>query len=135
MAWEDAFRRYLVNLDQNKPVILCGDLNVAHQEVDLKNPATNHGSAGFSDQERAAFTRLLESGFTDSFRFLYPDTKDAYTWWSYMFKARERNIGWRIDYFVVSNRLQNTIKAAQIHQDVMGSDHCPVALELDLTNP
>ena len=135
MAWEDAFRRYLVNLDQNKPVILCGDLNVAHQEIDLKNPATNHGSAGFSVQERAAFTRLLESGFTDSFRFLYPDTKDAYTWWSYMFKARERNIGWRIDYFVVSNRLQNTIKAAQIHQDVMGSDHCPVALELDLTNP
>ncbi len=132
MAWEDAFRQYLSNLDKTKPVILCGDLNVAHQEIDLKNPATNHGSAGFSDQERSAFTRLLESGFTDSYRFLYPDEKDAYTWWSYMFKARERNIGWRIDYFVVSNRLRDAIKKAAIHPDVMGSDHCPVELELDI---
>lgn len=131
MAWEDAFLVYLKALDQKKPVILCGDLNVAHQEIDLKNPASNRGNAGFSDQERAAFSRLLENGFTDSFRYLHPDEKECYTWWSYMFKARERNAGWRIDYFVVSDRLKQSIDCALIHADVMGSDHCPV--ELDLT--
>jgi len=119
-------------LDEKKPVILCGDLNVAHQEIDLKNPASNRGSAGFSDEERAAFTKLLEAGFTDSFRYLYPTRTEAYTWWSYMFKSRERNTGWRIDYFVVSNRLLNAIKDAKIHSDILGSDHCPVELELAL---
>ena len=132
MKWEDAFCKYLSELDSKKPVILCGDLNVAHQEIDLKNPASNHGSAGFSDQERQAFTNLLEAGFTDSFRYLYPDVTEAYTWWSYMFKARERNTGWRIDYFVVSNRLQSAIEDAIIHKDIMGSDHCPVELKIDL---
>ena len=130
MAWEDAFREYLVALDEKKPVILCGDLNVAHQEIDLKNPASNRGNAGFSDQERGAFTRLLESGFTDTFRHLHPTVTGAYSWWSYMFKAREKNVGWRIDYFVVSNRLQDQIQGASIHPEVMGSDHCPVELEL-----
>jgi exodeoxyribonuclease-3 len=130
MVWEDAFRGYLKNLDDKKPVILCGDLNVAHKEIDLKNPASNRGSAGFSDEERDAFTKLLEAGFTDSFRYLYPDQKDAYTWWSYMFKSRERNTGWRIDYFVVSDRLQDSIEDSVIHADVMGSDHCPVELRL-----
>ncbi len=130
MRWEDAFLAYLVALDSKKPVILCGDLNVAHQEIDLKNPASNRGSAGFSDEERGAFTRLLEAGFTDSFRYLYPDTRDAYTWWSYMFKARERNTGWRIDYFVVSDRLRSKIADAVIHPDILGSDHCPVELDL-----
>ena len=130
MVWEDAFRAYLVKLDSQKPVILCGDLNVAHQEIDLKNPATNHGNAGFSDQERTAFTKLLEAGFTDSFRYLYPDKAEAYTWWSYMFKSRERNTGWRIDYFVVSNRLQDSIEDSVIYADIMGSDHCPVELRL-----
>ena len=130
MCWEDAFRAYMSELDSKKPVILCGDLNVAHNEIDLKNPASNHGSAGFSDQERAAFTRLLEAGFTDSFRYLYPDKELAYTWWSYMFKSRERNTGWRIDYFVVSNRLQQSIVDSVIHADVLGSDHCPVELIL-----
>ena len=130
MCWEDAFRAYMSELDSKKPVILCGDLNVAHNEIDLKNPASNHGSAGFSDQERAAFTKLLEAGFTDSFRYLYPDKELAYTWWSYMFKSRERNTGWRIDYFVVSNRLQQSIADSVIHADVMGSDHCPVELLL-----
>ena len=130
MVWEDAFRDYLVKLDSQKPVILCGDLNVAHQEIDLKNPASNRGNAGFSDQERNAFTKLLEAGFTDSFRHLYPDVAEAYTWWSYMFKSRERNTGWRIDYFVVSNRLQNEICDAVIHKDILGSDHCPVELLL-----
>ena len=130
LRWEDAFRLYLKGLDEKKPVILCGDLNVAHKEIDLKNPASNRGSAGFSDEERAAFTKLLEAGFTDSFRYLYPDRKDAYTWWSYMFKSRERNTGWRIDYFVVSNRLQPKIRDALIHADIMGSDHCPVELDI-----
>ncbi len=130
MKWEDAFRDYLMGLDAKKPVILCGDLNVAHQEIDLKNPASNRGSAGFSDEERRAFTKLLEAGFTDSFRYLYPDKAESYTWWSYMFKARERNTGWRIDYFVVSDRLQSSIEDAVIHADVMGSDHCPVELRL-----
>ena len=130
MVWEDAFRGYLKSLDDKKPVILCGDLNVAHKEIDLKNPASNRGSAGFSDEERDAFTKLLEAGFTDSFRYLYPDQKDAYTWWSYMFKSRERNTGWRIDYFVVSDRLRDSIEDSVIHADVMGSDHCPVELRL-----
>ena len=130
MCWEDAFRAYMSELDSKKPVVLCGDLNVAHNEIDLKNPASNHGSAGFSDQERAAFTKLLEAGFTDSFRYLYPDKELAYTWWSYMFKSRERNTGWRIDYFVVSNRLEQSIADSVIHADVMGSDHCPVELLL-----
>ena len=131
MRWEEAFRDYLAGLDAKKPVILCGDLNVAHQEIDLKNPASNRGSAGFSDEERGAFTKLLKAGFTDSFRYLYPDKAEAYTWWSYMFKARERNTGWRIDYFVVSDRLQSAIQDAVIHSSVMGSDHCPVELDLE----
>ena len=130
MAWEAAFRDYLMALDGKKPVILCGDLNVAHQEIDLKNPASNRGNAGFSDQERGAFSRLLDSGFTDSFRHLHPTVTGAYSWWSYMFKAREKNVGWRIDYFVVSSRLAAKIQSAAIHPEVMGSDHCPVSLEL-----
>lgn len=130
MKWEDAFRAYMQELDRKKPVILCGDLNVAHNEIDLKNPSSNHESAGFSDQERSAFTKLLESGFTDTFRHLYPDKEFAYTWWSYMFKSRERNTGWRIDYFVVSDRLQPSIADSVIHSDIMGSDHCPVELRL-----
>ena len=130
MQWEEAFRGYLQGLDTNKPVILCGDLNVAHNEIDLKNPSANRGNAGFSDQERAAFSKLLESGFTDSFRYLYPEVTGAYTWWSYMFNARKNNAGWRIDYFVVSDRLKEKIRTAAIHADVLGSDHCPVELEL-----
>ena len=130
LKWEEAFRQYLVRLDQKKPVILCGDLNVAHKEIDLKNPSSNRGSAGFSDEERAAFTALLEAGFTDSFRHLHPDATGCYTWWSYMFKARQNNAGWRIDYFVVSDRLAERIAAAPIYSDIPGSDHCPVGLEL-----
>ena len=132
MQWEEAFRAYLIKLDQVKPVILCGDLNVAHNEIDLKNPSSNRGSAGFSDQERACFSALLDAGFTDSFRFLHPDTAGAYTWWSYMFNARKNNAGWRIDYFVVSSRLQSSIRATPIYADIMGSDHCPVGLEIDI---
>ncbi len=132
MQWEDAFRQYMMALDQKKPVILCGDLNVAHNEIDLKNPSSNRGNAGFSDQEREAFGKLLESGFVDTFRSLNPDVTGAYTWWSYMFNARANNAGWRIDYFLVSKRLENAIVAAPIHSDVMGSDHCPVELELDI---
>ena len=128
LQWEDAFRNYLSALDQVKPVIVCGDLNVAHKEIDLKNPASNRGSAGFSDEERDAFSRLLEAGFTDSFRYLYPELTGAYSWWSYRFNARKNNAGWRIDYFLVSNRLADKISAAAIHADVMGSDHCPVEL-------
>ena len=130
LKWEDAFRRYLSRLDEIKPVIVCGDLNVAHREIDLKNPAANRGSAGFSDEERSAFTSLLSAGFTDSFRHLYPDTTGAYSWWSYRFNARKNNAGWRIDYFLVSNRLADRISAAAIHPDIMGSDHCPVSLDL-----
>jgi len=130
MRWEDAFLAYLTELDSKKGVILCGDLNVAHQEIDLKNPSANRGNAGFSDQERTAFSRLLEAGFTDSFRHLYPDATGAYTWWSYMFNARKNNAGWRIDYFVVSDRLKDSIRSASIHADIQGSDHCPVELEL-----
>ena len=132
MEWEDAFLAYLKGLDERKPVILCGDLNVAHQPIDLKNPGSNRRNAGFTDEERGAFTRLLESGFVDTFRYLYPDKAGAYSWWSYMFNARANNAGWRIDYFVVSSRLAEKIKEATIHPDVMGSDHCPVGLELDL---
>ena len=132
LKWEEAFRQYLVQLDAKKPVILCGDLNVAHKEIDLKNPASNRGSAGFSDEERAAFTALLDAGFTDSFRKLNPDATGCYTWWSYMFKARQNNAGWRIDYFVVSNRLAERIAAAPIYSDILGSDHCPVGLELNI---
>ena len=132
LVWDEAFRNYLVALDQQKPVIVCGDLNVAHQEIDLKNPKSNRGSAGFSDEERESFTKLLDAGFTDSFRYLNPEATGAYTWWSYMFKAREKNAGWRIDYFLVSNRLADKIKAAPIYSDILGSDHCPVGLELDI---
>ena len=133
MKWEDAFRSYLMELDSRRSVILCGDLNVAHQEIDLKNPSSNRGNAGFSDQERDAFGKLLRSGFTDSFRYLHPDTVGAYTWWSYMFHARQNNAGWRIDYFLVSDRLKDAIGNASIHADVMGSDHCPVELELSIS--
>ncbi len=131
MVWEDALRGYICSLDEKKPVIYCGDLNVAHEEIDLKNPKTNHKSAGFSDEERGKFTTLLQSGFSDSFRRLYPD-RVAYTWWSYMMKAREKNIGWRIDYFVVSDRLFPLVKDSLIYADIQGSDHCPVGLEIDL---
>ena len=132
MVWEKAFLFYLKGLDEKKPVILCGDLNVAHMPIDLKNPSSNRHNAGFTDEERSCFTRLLENGFTDSFRYLYPDKTGAYSWWSYMFNSRAKNAGWRIDYFVVSDRLQAKIKEAAIHADVMGSDHCPVELELDI---
>lgn len=131
MAWEDAFRAYLVDLDQMKPVVVCGDLNVAHQEIDLKNPKTNRGSAGFSDEERAKFTELLESGFVDTYRFFNPEQEGAYTWWSYRFKAREKNAGWRIDYFLISKRLIERIQNATIYHEIMGSDHCPVGIELE----
>ena len=128
MKWEDDFKSYLKNLAAKKPVILCGDLNVAHKEIDLKNPSTNRKNAGFTDEEREKMTVLLESGFIDTFRYFYPDKEDAYTWWSYMRQAREKNVGWRIDYFIVSEILLNRIKSASIHSDVMGSDHCPVEL-------
>ena len=130
MAWEKAFAEYLCKLDALKPVIICGDLNAAHQEIDLKNPKANRGSAGFSDEERACFSSLLNRGFVDSFRHLYPDVKGVYSWWSYMYKARQNNAGWRIDYFVVSERLKSQIAEAAIRTEVMGSDHCPVSLEL-----
>ncbi len=130
MGWEDAFREYLRTLDRTKPVIACGDMNVAHEEIDLKNPKSNVGNPGFSNEERAKFTELLSAGFTDSFRWLYPDQKDAYSWWSYRTAARSRNAGWRIDYFVVSDCLRENIKDAYILSSVMGSDHCPVGLDL-----
>lgn len=130
MLWEDAFLAYVRGLDEKKPVILCGDLNVAHTEIDLKNPATNRGNAGFSDQERACFTRLLENGFTDTFRYLNPTQTGAYTWWSYMFNARKNNAGWRIDYFLVSDRIKESVSAVPIYAEVLGSDHCPVGLEI-----
>lgn len=129
MEWEDAFLAYLDTL--NKPVILCGDLNVAHNEIDLKNPSSNHHNAGFSDQERNKMTELLSHGYIDTFRYLYPDKKDAYTWWSYMFKSRERNAGWRIDYFIVSDSLKERIKESLIYSDILGSDHCPIGLEME----
>lgn len=130
MRWERDFQAYLRGLDAHSPVVVCGDMNVAHREIDLKNPGPNRGNAGFSDEERAAFSSLLEAGFTDSFRCLYPDKSGAYSWWSYRFHARENNAGWRIDYFLVSDRIAGAIEAADIHADVMGSDHCPVSLEL-----
>lgn len=131
MRWEDDLRAYLVQMDKSKPVILCGDLNVAHQEIDLKNPKSNHMNAGFTDQERGKFTELLKSGFVDSFRFFYPDAVGEYSWWSYIGGARSRNAGWRIDYFVVSEKIQEKMLGARIHQQIMGSDHCPVELTLD----
>lgn len=132
MEWERDFREYLMGLDAHKPVILCGDLNVAHQEIDLKNPKANQKSAGFSMEEREQFTKLLEAGFIDTYRYFYPEQEGAYSWWSYRFKAREKNAGWRIDYFVVSKSIQDALINAQIYHEVMGSDHCPVGLEINL---
>lgn len=132
MKWEDEFRKYLINLDKIKPVILCGDLNVAHNEIDLKNPSTNRHNAGFTDEERNQMTNLLNSGFVDSFRFLYPNKKECYSWWSYMFHAREKNAGWRIDYFIVSEKLKDKIEDSKIHSEVLGSDHCPVELDIKM---
>ncbi|MDY4221045.1 MAG: exodeoxyribonuclease III [Candidatus Faecousia sp.] len=132
LKWDRAFRDHLASLDEKKPVIICGDLNVAHKEIDLKNPAANRGNAGFSDQERQSFQETLDLGFTDSFRHLYPDATGAYSWWSYMFHAREKNAGWRIDYFLVSNRVSAQIKEAAIHSEIFGSDHCPVELIMDI---
>lgn len=131
MQWEDDFREYLKTLDTKKPVVLCGDLNVAHNEIDLKNPKTNRKNAGFSDEERAKMTELLGSGFTDTFRYFYPDAEGIYSWWSYRFKAREKNAGWRIDYFITSKRINDKLKKAAIHTDVLGSDHCPVEVDIE----
>lgn len=130
MKWETDFLKYLQALDQKKPVILCGDLNVAHEEIDLKNPKSNHKNAGFSDEERGKMTALLKSGYLDSFRYFYPDQRDIYSWWSYRFKAREKNAGWRIDYFITSERLKDRLAGAAIHTDIFGSDHCPVELQI-----
>ena len=131
MVWENAFRAYVQELDLKKPVVICGDMNVAHEEIDIKNPKSNRKNAGFTDEERNCMTKLLAAGFSDTFRALYPDKIDAYTWWSYMANARERNIGWRIDYFIVSNRIMPQISAAEIHPDIIGSDHCPVSVVLE----
>ena len=133
MKWEDDFRAYLLKLNEKKPVILCGDLNVAHKEIDLKNPKTNRKNAGFTDEEREKMTLLLNSGFTDTFRYFYPDQEQIYSWWSYRFKAREKNAGWRIDYFITSDSLKERLKDAKIHTDIFGSDHCPVELDIDLS--
>lgn len=130
MIWEDEMRKYLSKLNKTKPVIYCGDFNVAHEEIDLKNPKTNHKSAGFTDEERNKMTKLLESGFTDSFRYLYPNKENAYTWWSYMFHAREKNVGWRIDYFIVSKSIEEKIEESIIYNEILGSDHCPIGLKL-----
>ena len=130
--WEDEIRKYLLNLNKTKPVIMCGDLNVAHKEIDLKNPKTNRGNAGFTDEERQKMTELLESGFIDTYRYLYPEKEEAYSWWSYMGRAREKNVGWRIDYFIVSKDIKNKIKQASIYPEIMGSDHCPVGLEIKI---
>ena len=132
MVWEDAFKDYLVELDKKKPVIVCGDLNVAHKEIDLKNPKTNLRNAGFTEEERGKFTELLNAGFTDTFRYFYPDITGVYSWWSYRFKAREKNAGWRIDYFVTSNSLQDKLEDAKIHTEILGSDHCPVELKINI---
>ena len=129
MKWDDDFRAYLKKLEEKKPVIVCGDLNVAHKEIDLKNPKTNRKNAGFTDEERAKFTTLLESGFTDTFRYFYPEQEGIYSWWSYRFKAREKNAGWRIDYFLTSDSLKDKLRGAQIHTDILGSDHCPVEID------
>ena len=132
MTWEDDFRAYLKSLDERKPVVVCGDLNVAHKEIDLKNPKRNRRNAGFTDEEREKFSLLLEAGFTDTFRYFYPDKEEIYSWWSYRFKAREKNAGWRIDYFLASNRLQPQLRSAAIHTEIFGSDHCPVEVNIDL---
>lgn len=132
MEWEDEFRKYLLMLNEKKPVIVCGDMNVAHKEIDLKNPKTNRKNAGFTDEEREKFTELLDSGFVDTYRYLYPETEGVYSWWSYRFSARAKNAGWRIDYFLVSESIKDRIQEARIHTDIMGSDHCPVELEIDL---
>lgn len=132
MIWEDEIKKYLQNLDKIKPVIYCGDLNVAHKEIDLKNPKTNRRNAGFTDEERNKMTNLLDAGFTDTFRYLYPEKENCYSWWSYMGKAREKNVGWRIDYFIVSNRVQGKIKDSIIHPEILGSDHCPVELQIEI---
>ena len=132
MKWEDDFRAYLTGLDKKKPVIVCGDMNVAHKEIDLKNPKTNHNNAGFTDKEREKLTLLLEAGFTDTWRHFYPDMEGVYSWWSYRFQSRQRNTGWRIDYFLTSNSLKNRLKDAKIHTDILGSDHCPVELDIDI---
>lgn len=132
MKWEDAFRAYLISLEQDKPVIICGDLNVAHQEIDLKNPKANRKNAGFTDEERGKFSELMEHGFIDTFRHFYPDAAGIYSWWSYRFHAREKNAGWRIDYFLVSQALKGQLADARIHTDIMGSDHCPVELDIEL---
>ena len=132
MKWEDDFRAYMQKLDEKKPVIFCGDLNVAHKEIDLKNPKTNHHNAGFTDEERGKMTALQAAGFTDTFRYFYPNMENIYSWWSYRFRAREKNSGWRIDYFMTSNRLDEKLKDAKIHTEVFGSDHCPVELDIDL---
>lgn len=132
MKWDDDFRAYLKKLEEKKPIIVCGDLNVAHKEIDLKNPKTNRKNAGFTDEERAKFTTLLESGFTDTFRYFYPEQEGIYSWWSYRFKAREKNAGWRIDYFLTSDSLKDKLRGAQIHTDILGSDHCPVELTIEL---
>ena len=131
MIWEDEMRKYLLELNKTKPVIMCGDLNVAHKEIDLKNPQSNHHNAGFTDEEREKMTQLLKSGFTDSFRYLYPNKEKIYSWWSYMFHARENNAGWRIDYFITSKSIEKKIKEAKIHTEIYGSDHCPVELEIE----
>ena len=132
MVWEDEFRKFLLELDKKKPVIICGDLNVAHKEIDLKNPKTNRKNAGFSDEERAKMTTLLDSGFIDSFRYFYPDRAEIYSWWSYRFSARAKNAGWRIDYFLVSDRIKTNMKDAEIHTEILGSDHCPVILNINI---
>ncbi|MGG7212249.1 exodeoxyribonuclease III [Clostridium nigeriense] len=132
MVWEDAFREYLLELDKIKPVVVCGDLNVAHKEIDLKNPKTNLRNAGFTEEERGKFTELLNSGFIDTFRYFYPDVTGAYSWWSYRFKAREKNAGWRIDYFLVSNSLKDKLEDAKIHTEILGSDHCPVEVTINI---
>lgn len=132
MEWEDAFRNYITELKNKKPVIFCGDLNVAHKEIDIKNPASNHHNAGFTDEERGKFTELLAAGFTDTFRYFYPDTADIYSWWSYRFSARSRNAGWRIDYFVSSSGIDPLLRDAKIHTDITGSDHCPVELDIEI---
>ncbi|WP_442593894.1 exodeoxyribonuclease III [Neobacillus sp. D3-1R] len=132
IRWEDQLRKYLLNLETNKPVILCGDLNVAHAEIDLRNPKSNKGNSGFTDEERGKMDELLQSGFIDSYRYLYPEQEGAYTWWSYMNKVRERNIGWRIDYFILSQKLADIVTDSQIHSDILGSDHCPIVLDINL---
>jgi exodeoxyribonuclease-3 len=132
LQWEEEIRNHLVELNKRKPVILCGDLNVAHQEIDLRNPKSNRGNSGFTEAERGEMTNLLDAGFVDTFRYLYKEKEGAYTWWSYMSKVRERNIGWRIDYFILSDRLKDSLKDSQIHSDILGSDHCPVCIQIDL---